>query len=183
MWQAVRMSDDPLHRFATRVVELQEQKTAQQPTMDPEAMAAVARELGMSEEDLARLREEAKTAKTRAKTLRMAGNLDAAIDTLETAHAFHPLDLEVTYALADGLFTLSQKSGVEIHAQEAAWQRAKALCMQVIDAAPAHTEAAVLLKAITNNQPSAKDASVPWGVVLGIVVALAAVVAVLVWLL
>jgi hypothetical protein len=173
--------DDPLHRFATRVVEIQERNA--QPKLDPEAMAAVAKELGMSDEDLNKMREEARSAKTRAKTLRMAGNLDEAIDTLETAHAFHPMDLEVTHALADALFSRSQKTGVDIAQQEAEWMRAKGLTMSVVEAAPAQAEAAVLLKAIANNQPSAKDTSIPWGVIIGIGVAIAMVVGLLMFLL
>ena len=103
----------------------------------------------------------------------MAGNLDDAIDVLETAHAFHPLDLETTYALADGLFARSQKAG-DVAAQQAAWERARALALSIVDAAPAHTEAATLLGALRNNEPQKKDTSFPWGVVAAIAVALVA---------
>lgn len=172
---------DPLHRFATRVVELQARKDAQAPGLDEATMIAVAKDLGMSEEDVLRLREEARTAKQKAKTLRMAGALDDAIDVLETAHAFHPLDLEVGYALADALFARSQKGG-ELPARQAEWERARAVALSIVDAAPAHAEAATLLNAIKNNEPQSKDTSVPWGVILGIVAVLAAAVGVLAWI-
>lgn len=168
---------DPLHRFATRVVELQNRKESESATtLDPDTMMAVARDLGMNDEEIRRLIEESRTAKQKAKTLRMAGNLHEAIDTLETAHAFHPLDLETTYALADALFALSQRPG-DLAEQQATWARARDLARAVIDAAPAHGEAATLLGAIKNNEPQAKDTSVPWNLIIAIVVGIAVVAA------
>jgi tetratricopeptide (TPR) repeat protein len=172
---------DPLHRFATRVVELQARKDAQAPALDEATMLAVAKDLGMSEEDLVRLREEARTAKQKAKTLRMAGALDEAVDVLETAHAFHPLDLEVSYALADALYAQSQKAG-EAPVRQTEWERARAIALSIVDAAPAHAEAATLLNAIKNNEPTKKDTSIPWGVIFGIAAALAAVAGLLAWI-
>ncbi len=173
------MSDDPLHRFATRVVELQ-QREADKLTVTEGEMNAVALDLGMSEAELIRLKEQASSAKHAAKTLRMAGSIDAAIDVLETANAFHPLDVEVSYALADALFARSQKAAFALAKRQGEWQRAKALATSVVEIAPAHIDAAVLLKAITNNEPvHAPSSNTPWGLVVGAVAAVGlAVVAV-----
>src|SRR3990172_5921025 len=101
------MSDDHLQRFAKKVVEVQER---QQQRVDEQLMLEVARDLGMSEAELLRGRDESRAAKERARALRSAGNLDEAIDQLETAWAFNPLDVEIAYLLADGLYTRSQRA-------------------------------------------------------------------------
>jgi tetratricopeptide (TPR) repeat protein len=166
-------TDDHLQRFATKVVELQEKKERR---IDEELMRDVARELGMSEEDLLKAKEEGRAHKTRAQSLRAAGNLDAAIDELESAFAFNPLDAEVMYMLADGLFTRSQRTQ-----DDAEWSRAKDLCVQVIEIVPAHKEAPALLNAINNRAPEKRsDNAIPTGILVGVGVLLALVVGVLV---
>src|SRR6187549_1703300 len=100
------MSDNHLQRFATKVVELQER---QKERVDEQMMLDVAKELGMSEEELLKAKEESRQRKTRAQALRSAGNLDQAIEELDFAHAFNPLDVEIMFMLADGLFTRSQR--------------------------------------------------------------------------
>lgn len=175
------MTDDHLQRFAARVVELQERaKTDTARRIDEALMVEVARELGMSEEELMKVKEESRAHKQRARALRSAGNLDEAVAELETAWAFNPLDVEATYMLADGLFTRSQRT----HSAEE-WARAKELCLQVINVAPAHAEAPALLNAINNKDPAkAPDHAVPIALVVGMgVVVLGLVAAVLVALL
>lgn len=172
------MTDDHLQRFARKVVELQEK---QQDRVDEQLMVEVARELGMSEAELMRVRDESRSHKERARSLRAAGNLDLAIEKLETAWTFNPLDVEVAFLLADGLYTRSQRGGGEAQAE---WQRALQLCQRVVEVAPAHTEAPALLNAIRNHDPSKASRGVPVGLI-AIALALAAgiVLAVLAWLL
>ncbi|OGQ19208.1 MAG: hypothetical protein A2138_22700 [Deltaproteobacteria bacterium RBG_16_71_12] len=172
------MSDDHLQRFAKKVVELQER---QQQRVDEQLMLEVARDLGMSEAELLRVRDESRAAKERARALRSAGNLDEAIDQLETAWAFNPLDVEIAYLLADGLYTRSQRAG---DARRQEWQRALDLCRRVLEIAPAHAEAPALLNAIKNNDPSKQSAGVPVGLIaVGIVLVGVAVLGLLAWLL
>lgn len=172
------MSDDHLQRFAQKVVELQ---VKQQERVDEQLMVEVAKELGMSEADLVKARDESRTLKDRARALRSAGNLDDAIEQLETAWAFNPLDVEVAFLLADGLFTRSQRGG---DARQEEWRRALDLCRRVIEVAPAHAEAPTLLNAIRNNDPSTKNSGVPVGLIaVAIVVVGIVVFGVLAWLL
>lgn len=171
------MSDDHLQRFARKVVELQEQ---QQERVDEQLMVEVARELGMSEEELSRVRDESRTRKERARSLRAAGNLDLAIEELETAWTFNPLDVEVAYLLADGLYTRSQRGGAEAQAE---WQRSLQLCRRVLEVAPAHGDAPALLNAIQNHDPSKASRGVPVGLIaIGLAAAAAIALALLVWL-
>jgi len=174
------MSDDHLQRFATKVVELQER---QKERVDEQMMLEVAKELGMSEEELLKAKEESRARKTRAQALRSAGNLDQAIEELDFGHAFNPLDVEIMYMLADALFTRSQRSGNAKADEE--WQRSKDLALRVIEVAPAHAEAPILLNAINNKDPAKKsDNAVPIGIVIGVgVFVLCAIVGLLVLLL
>ncbi|MBI1949295.1 MAG: tetratricopeptide repeat protein [Deltaproteobacteria bacterium] len=172
------MSDDHLQRFAKKVVELQER---QQQRVDEQLMVEVAKDLGMSEAELLKVRDESRAAKERARALRSAGNLDEAIEQLETAWAFNPLDVEVAFLLADGLFTRAQKGG-DVRQEE--WQRALDLCRRVIEVAPAHGEAPALLNAIRNNDPSKKSTGVPVGLIAAAIVVVGVVVlGLLAWLL
>ena len=169
------MTDDHLQRFARKVVELQEK---QQDCVDEQLMVEVARELGMSEAELMQVRDESRSRKERARSLR---NLDLAIEELETAWTFNPLDVEVAFLLADGLYTRSQRGGAEAQAE---WQRALQLCQRVVEVAPAHAEAPALLNAIRNHDPAKASRAMPVGLI-AIALALAAGVAlaVLAWLL
>jgi len=142
------MGEDHLQRFAQTVVELQERKAAR---IDEETVNRVARDLGMSDEDIAKAREESRMRKARAQALRSSGNLDDAIHELELGFGFNPLDLEIMYMLADGLYTRSQKTN-----DQGEWERAKDLCLRLVEIAPAHKEAASLLNAINNNAPDKK---------------------------
>ena len=153
------MTDDHLQRFAKNVVELQEK---QQQRVDEQLMVEVARELGMSEAALMKVRDESRAHKERARALRSAGNLDLAIEELETAWAFNPLDVEVAWLLADGLYTRSQRGGEDAAAQ---WQRARELCQRVLEIAPAHAEAPALLNAIQNHYPAKKQEGAPVGLI------------------
>lgn len=169
------MTDDHLQRFATKVVELQEKKER----VDEELMKTVAKDLGMSEADLIAVKEQSAAHKQRAKALRSAGSLDDAISELETAWAFNPLDVELMYMLADGLHTRARKTK-----DEGEWQRAKDLCKQVLEIAPAHSEAPALLTAINNDDPAKRgDNAAPIAVVIvGVGVALMGVIALLAFL-
>lgn len=166
------MTDDHLQRFATKVVELQEKKR----TLDEALMLEVARDLGMSEEELVKVKEQSRAHKQRAQALRSAGSLDDAISELETAWAFNPLDVEIIYLLADGLFSRCQRSK-----DAAEWARALELAKQVLEIAPAHADAPALLTAIRNNDPAKRgDNAVPIAVIIVAVgVVIMAIVAVL----
>ena len=155
------MSEDHLQRFAQAVVELQQEKDRR---VDEQALAAIARDLGLTDEELQKAREESRTRKLRAQALRSAGALDDCVRELDLAYAFNPLDLEILYALADALFSRSQKNG-----DAADWARAREMVLRVIEAAPAHTEAPSLLNAIGNADPAKKsDTAAPIAVLVGL---------------
>lgn len=144
------MIDDRVRRFASKVVELQEQwRTEEARRVDEGLMREVARDLGLGEDDLVRIQDESRQKKERARVLRAAGSLDTAITELEDASALNPLDVEITYLLADALFARAVRTK-----DAATWERARDLCLQVIAAAPAHADAPALLNAIRNKDPA-----------------------------
>ncbi|HEY4222806.1 MAG TPA: hypothetical protein VGO62_15725 [Myxococcota bacterium] len=154
------MGEDHLQRFAQTVVELQQK---QQDRLDDETVNKVARELGMSDADIQKAREESRSAKVRAEALRRSGAIDEAINQLEIGFGFNPLDIEMQYMLADALYRRAQRDKSQND-----WARAKDLCIRVIEVAPANKDAPMLLNAINNNDPSKKpDLGIPIGIVVG----------------
>jgi tetratricopeptide (TPR) repeat protein len=153
---------DRLHDFARAVVTRQEQQKAE--VLDEETMKAVALELGMSEDELLAARAEGEARKQRARTLRQQGLVDEAVVELESAHAFSPLDLEASAMLADALVKRGRKND-----DDADLQRARAICLAVLQAAPTHRDAASLLNVIKNN-PAGEHRRVPVGVLVGVAV-------------
>jgi hypothetical protein len=159
---------DRLHDFARAVVTRQEQQKTE--VVDEETLRAVALELGMSEDELLAARAEGEARKQRARTLRQQGLVDEAIGELEAAHAFSPADLEASTLLADALVKRGRRND-----DAADLQRARALCLAVLQAAPGHTEAAALLNVIRNN-PAGEHRRVPVGVTVGLIGAVVFVV-------
>jgi tetratricopeptide (TPR) repeat protein len=146
---AAMSNDDDLHRFARQVVATTEEP--KEPRVDESLLRDVAADLGMTAEALQAARDQGDTHKKRAATLRSAGNLNEAIAELEGAQALNPLDLSLRFLLADALFARALRTRDD---DERA--HARALCMQILEDAPAHHEAAMLMNAIRN----ADDASV-----------------------
>jgi tetratricopeptide (TPR) repeat protein len=162
---------DRLHDFARAVVARQQE---QGDTPDEEVMKAVALELGMTEEDLLAARAESAARKKSAHTMRQQGAYDEAIAELEQAHAFAPTDLEATTMLADTLIRRGRKKD-----DAADLERARGLCLAVLRAAPANTEAATLLNVIKMN-PAGEHKRVPGGIVVAVLVAIIVAVAALI---
>lgn len=162
---------DRLHDFARAVVARQEQQKAE--VLDDATMTAVALELGMTEAELLAARAEGESRKQRARTLRQQGLVDEAVVELESAHAFSPLDLEASTMLADALVKRGRAND-----DAADLQRARAICLAVLQAAPSNRDAASLLTVIKNN-PAGQHRRVP----AGVWAALAVVVGVIAWLL
>ena len=154
--------NDRLHDFARAVVTRQEQHKAE--VLDDETMRAVALELGMTEDDLLAARAEGESRKQRARTLRQQGLVDEAVAELESAHAFSPLDLEASTMLADALVKRGRKND-----DDGDLQRARAICLAVLQAAPTNRDAASLLNVIRNN-PAGEHKRVPAGVWVGVAV-------------
>jgi hypothetical protein len=144
------MENDRLHSFARAVAARQAQKTAV--ADDPESTAGavdealyleVAKELGMTEEELVAARAEGELKKARARTLRSQSLVDEAIAELEDVIAFSPLDVDAQYLLADSLFLRAKhtKSDADV-------ARARALAVDVVRLAPGHPEIRPLLAAL-----------------------------------
>jgi tetratricopeptide (TPR) repeat protein len=153
---------DRLHDFAKAVVVRQQE---QHEDVDEATLQAVARDLGMSDEELLQARAEGQARKQRAQTLRQQQLIDEAIAELEQAHAFNPLDVEATVMLAEVLVKRGRK-----HDDGADLERARALCQAALKAAPANTEAASLLNVIQNN-PAGERSAVPAGIIIGAAIA------------
>ena len=136
-------NDDDLHRFARQVVTTTEAATS--PRVDESLLRDVAADLGMTAEELQAARDQGETHKKRAASLRSAGNLDEAIAELEGAQALNPLDLSLRFLLAESVFERSLRDRDDVERA-----RARALCLEVLQDAPAHRDAATLLNAIRN---------------------------------
>jgi len=162
---------DRLHDFARAVVARQEQQHAE--VLDDETMKAVANELGMSDEELLAARAEGEARKQRARTLRQQALVDEAVVELESAHAFSPLDLEASTMLADALVQRGRKND-----DDGDLQRARAICLAILQAAPTNRDAASLLNVIRNN-PAGEHKRVPAGVWVGVTVVVGAIAFVL----
>lgn len=156
------MTTDRLHDFAKAVVARQ-QETADD--VDEATMRAVARDLGMTDDDLLKAQAEGQERKRRAQTLRQQGLVDEAIVELEQAHGFNPLDIEATVMLADALV----KRGRAADSVDDL-ERAKGLCRVALKAAPANSEAAAILNVIQNN-PAGTGKSIPPGLIIGLAIA------------
>jgi hypothetical protein len=164
---------DRLHDFARAVVLRKEQQRTD--ILDEETLRTVARDLGMTDDELLAARAEGSARIQRARTLRQSGLVDEAIVELESAHAFSPLDLEASTMLADALVHRGRRND-----DDADMQRARSICLAVLQAAPGHREAASLLNVVKNN-PAGAHARVPAGVVaVGVAVVVAMLLAV-VW--
>jgi tetratricopeptide (TPR) repeat protein len=137
--------NDALARFAVQVSTLRDK---QQERVDQELLDSVARDLGMSDADLALVAVEAKAHKERGAALRRQSLIDEAIRELDAAMSLAPLDVEAQYLLADALFARARKSGsADDHAH------AQLLVESVLSQAPSHGDAAALLAALKNNPP------------------------------
>ncbi|MDP2339451.1 MAG: hypothetical protein Q8O67_00725 [Deltaproteobacteria bacterium] len=152
---------DRLHDFARAVV-VRQQESADD--VDEATMREVARELGMSDEDLLKAQAEGQERKRRAQTMRQQGLVDEVVVELEQAHAFNPLDIEATVMLASALVKRGRKTD-----SEADLERARALCRSALKAAPANTEAASILNVIQNN-PAGQSKSLPPFVIVALAV-------------
>jgi len=163
------MSTDRLHDFARAVVVRQQE---QADDVDEETMRAVARDLGMTDEDLLAAQAEGQSRKRLAQTYRQQQLIDEAIAELEQAHAFNPLDVEATIMLAEVLVKRGRKND-----DAADLERARGLCRAALKAAPANTEAASILNVIQNN-PAGQRGTVPPGVIIAAAVAVGVILAV-----
>ncbi len=159
------MSSDRLHDFAKAVVARQQEAD----DVDEATMKAVARDLGMSDDDLLKAQAEGQERKRLAQTLRQQGLIEEVVVELEQAHAFNPLDIEATVMLANALVKRGRKTDSEVDLE-----RARALCRAALKAAPANTEAASILNVIQNN-PAGAHKSVPPGLIIGLAVAVGVV--------
>lgn len=165
------MSNDRLHDFARAVVVRQQE---QADDVDEQTMRAVARDLGMSDEDLLAAQAEGQSRKRLAQTYRQQQLIDEAIAELEQAHAFNPLDVEATVMLAELLVKRGRKND-----DAADLERARGLCRAALKAAPANTEAASILNVIQNN-PAGQRGVVPPGIIIAAAVAVGVILAVVV---
>lgn len=145
-----------LHDFARAVAVRQQQAEADAEAaldVDQGTMEAIARELGMSDDDIVAARAEGQAHQERARGLRQRGLFDEAIGELDQAHAWNPLDVSVTTQLAD---TLVRRGRAQRRPDD--YERALRLCQQVLRAAPANSEAPALMQTMKMN-PIASSSS------------------------
>lgn len=144
---------DRLHDFAKAIAVRQ---AAADDEVDLDVMNAIARDLGMSDEDILAARAEGQARQQRARTLRQNGLYDEAVAELEQAHAWNPLDVTVSTQLADCLVRRGRKNN---SADD--YARAERICLQVLRAAPADNEAAGLLQTMRMNPIADKTKASP----------------------
>ncbi len=142
---------DRLHEFAKAIAVRQADA---EDVIDLEVMNEIARDLGMSDDDILAARAEGQTRQQRARTLRQNSLYDEAIIELEQAYAWNPLDVTMATQLADCLVRRGRKNNSSDD-----YARAQRLCMQVLRAAPADNEAAGLLQTMKLNRIALASAS------------------------
>ena len=153
---------DRLHDFARAVATRQAEVDE---GVDEDTMLAIARDMGMSDEDVLAARAEGQARQERARGLRQRGLYDEAIVELEQAHAWNPLDVTIMTQFADCLVRRGRaKQSADDYA------RAQRLCQLALRAAPADNEAPALLQTMKMN-PLADPATSKSGLWLGIGIA------------
>lgn len=149
---------DRLHDFAKAIATRQTQVADD---VDAATIDAIARDLGMSDDDILAARAEGQARQQRARALRQRGLFDEAIAELDQAHAWNPLDVETMTDLADCLVRRARKNNT---AED--YERATRLCHHALRAAPANREAPALLQQMQMN-PLQKRKPLPLGLIIG----------------
>jgi tetratricopeptide (TPR) repeat protein len=134
---------DRLHDFAKAIATRQ---TEVADDVDAATIDAIARDLGMSDDEILAARAEGQARQQRARALRQRGLFDEAIAELDQAHAWNPLDVETMTDLADCLVRRARKTN-----DASDYERASRLCHHALRAAPANREAPALLQQMQMN--------------------------------
>lgn len=160
--------DDLASLYATKVVELLESEEERRDVVDAELLRTIAKDLGMTDEQLAAAVEQAEALLVEAKRMREHGLVEESVVALERAWALAPMRPDVRLALGDALF--------------ARWRRrkrpndlaqAKAFVRATVDLQPTNAEALSLLQRIHNEEKLAAASNAPViGVIVGVVMAL-----------
>lgn len=153
---------DRLHDFATAIATRQ---TETADDVDAATIDAIARDLGMSDDEILAARAEGQARQQRARALRQRGLFDDAIAELDQAHAWNPLDVETMTDLADCLIRRARKQNTPED-----YERAARLCRHALRAAPANREAPALLQQMQMN-PLQTRKPLPLGAIIGVSVA------------
>ena len=133
--------EDPLRAYIEKVLELTHRRDGRsEDAPTPSELAAVARELGLSEADRARLEQAGADALARGLGFLEHGRARDAVAELETAAALRPHDVETLHALAAARGALSVEEGSP--ADDAA---ARALVRRVLALDPRHKPSFELL--------------------------------------
>lgn len=157
---------DRLHDFAKAIATRQ---TEVADDVDAATIDAIAKDLGMSDDEILAARAEGQARQQRARALRQRGLFDEAIAELDQAHAWNPLDVETMTDLADCLIRRARKTNA---AED--YERATRLCHHALRAAPANREAPALLQQMQMNPlrtPSSSSSTALVFAVLGVLVA------------
>ncbi len=158
---------DRLHDFARAVADRQAQHAQR---IDEAMMKDIALSLGMSEDEIMQARAEGAARKERAVSLRQRGLIKDAIDELEQASSWNPLDVEVLTMLAD---CYVRRGRAEQSAADL--EKGRQLALQVLQIAPGNREAPQILQVIQMNPVKEGGSNVV--AVIAVVVAVIAVLA------
>lgn len=145
---------DPLHAYISKVLELL--TTDNQPAPTPGELAAVARQLGLTTEDEARLLRVGEEALARGLGYLEHGRPDDACAELETAAALRPHDVETLHALA------AARAARAVTADDADDdRRARQLVRRTLDLDPRHKPSFELLNRLDRQRPGGRRAPPP----------------------
>ncbi|NJL11902.1 MAG: PspC domain-containing protein [Microscillaceae bacterium] len=92
-------SEETIKAYVQMVLQLQQEQRER--PLDPEEMTRIARDLGLSEEDLAFIQKKRNDYLARGKGYSRYEDWDSAIEEYEQALALHPNDLDALYGLAN----------------------------------------------------------------------------------
>lgn len=133
-------SDDVVARYAARLMAV---KASRDAFVDDATLTAIAKDLGMSDADLAAVADVAAAHMARADGYRAHGRLDDAIVELDHAVDLQPRSVAALFALADALGARANANGNDVDRA-----RARALAKAVLDVDPGHQPSFALLNAL-----------------------------------
>lgn len=163
--------EDLASLYATKVVEHLERKPD---VVDADLLRTIAKDLGMTDEQLAAAVEQAEALLVAARGLRQHGQVEESVVALERAWALAPMRPDVRFALADALFARWRKSK---HRRDLL--QAKSFARAAIDLEPTNAEALSLLQRVHNEEKLARSSSRAPLIAAGVAVVVAALLAVL----
>jgi len=141
--------DDMVRQYVDRVLRLRAER--EEDLLDASDLEDIAREVGLTDDDLAAVHDEVREHRTRASGYLRHGMASDAVAELDQAAALAPWDIELQMELASALTTAWAEGDRKVH------DRAERLTLKVLDADPGRDDAFDLLQKLREPPAPASD--------------------------